>query len=129
MKTTELVPSLETCKKLKELGYPQDTMLYFIQRDTELWTTPLQKQYFSVSLLGKPEVAAPTSAEIGEWLPTKIALNQAIHSLSVTHEHLWEVRYERFSGYELVGINEHLAGVMAAALIWLIENKHFEFGQ
>jgi len=65
MKLSEQVVSLELAKKLKELGYPQESLWYWnsngeIRRVDGFFDD--DSKFIAV---------APTVAELGEWLPVK----------------------------------------------------------
>lgn len=75
------VPSLELCKKLKEVGYPQDGGWHWIRFEGENeWKLCLSCEQGIVidgrvyaEAYGKREqIKAPTCRELMEWLPDAI---------------------------------------------------------
>ena len=73
------VPNLELCKKLKELGFPQDNGIWYWKlRSFGIWDlvfyfcSDKQKIEKNLGVL----VKAPTVCELGEWLPADIGLTK-----------------------------------------------------
>lgn len=78
------VPSLELCKKLKELGFPQEGGGWYWVKDTNSSSPRLT---FMNELLQEmspfvEEIKAPTCRELGEWLPDTFTLSFDIEFLS-----------------------------------------------
>lgn len=112
------VPTLELCKKLKELGYPQDGLFW--------WNLFNKKVSYGVETTSATEVrvvVAPTVAELGEWLPNDIDGNA---QLIDSYKGLWLVGY---AGVYENGINYEKteADARARVLIWLVENDYINF--
>lgn len=112
MKLSEQVVSLELAKKLKELGYPQESLWYWnsngeIRRVDGFFDD--DSKFIAV---------APTVAELGEKLPmfTK-SWNRGPH---------W-ICSESVSGNKWVTGEDIEANARAKMLIWLVENGHLKF--
>lgn len=124
----QLVPSLETCQKLKEVGFLQETYFYWHPfRDLKKWVLRFNTDYYNA-------IAAPTSSEIGEFLPEFIKMDQSISvylriELSPSTKE-WRIQYQRkfdegrHTSYRIpinpvMNFNE--AEARAAMLIYLVE--------
>jgi len=144
------VPSLELCKQLKELGYPQEGGgWYWVKTKTigkETWRVGFQVKRedsygrmhidyqgeFSIPDIEVEEVVkAPTCRELGEWLPVEI------HNLLGTYYHIKFSKPGFVYWYE--DNDEHALGnfyarasteanARAKMLIWLVENNYILFG-
>jgi hypothetical protein len=67
------VPSLELCKKWKELGGRQDTNFYWRLGWNECWHITHKSDHEDCyPECGKDWVAAPLASEMMEWLPASI---------------------------------------------------------
>lgn len=123
------VPSLELCKKLKELGYPQDKTGFWWGYRAHLKD---DEQY--VLLFGNKILVgeldwwkAPTCRELGEWLINKSVLLE-LGSLSIDYDEAlnkWTVWYEKV-GKEWVW-DDTEPNARAKMLIWLAENGYLDF--
>jgi hypothetical protein len=153
---TKEVPSLELCKKLKELGFPQDGGGWYwtLRKDSDFYDLffTMDKIYFykpknhpnKFSLFEdwnlKEYIKAPTCRELDEWLPEYIKrLGDLI--MEKRYNGGWIVRYEEY--YELEDHHkddikdekycsvERIAdtepNARAEMLIWLRENGYTKF--
>lgn len=150
MKLENQVPSLALCKRLKELGYPQESLfkfcggydMYFDNEDGEF------EECKNTDILGEDEychtagltceyfISAPTVAELGEALKHKDMYG---HSFLYIHYafpfgdggNVWSMWLEDEDGQKetLKGLNgwsisdKSEANVRAKMLIYLLENK------
>jgi len=110
------VPSLELCKKLRELGYPQDGGgLYWNTREGRIAIIRPWKSFKAP----KHFVKAPTCRELGECLP------------SFVHEAKDEKQKYRIGNANLVDDpwfeSDTEPNVRAEMLIWLVENGCVKF--
>ena len=117
------VPSLELCKRLKELGYPQDGGGWYWDLRAEGFEkvrfferTP-KKEIIKAGFYLK----APTVVEMGEWLPE----NWNIVSIRYGNGHYGISSHELKS--ELMWEADTEANARAKLLIWLVENGHMGF--
>ena len=132
------VPDFEYCKRLRELGYPQDGGdWYWVKLVT--WNKPRliypgdgfdelvdlsEKEFF---------VKGPTIGELVEWLPSNIKEDYLISyyfRIERTDEE-WFCKYERLSYDEPVILvlfsDIKLSNALAKMLIWLIKNGYVRF--
>jgi len=127
MTLENLVCSLESAKRLKELGVPQKS-LYYWQRG-ELTPTFNQHPPFTEykwSLGADGEFSAFTASELGEMLPSSVdgLLSYAGLRLEKTDGNFWTVSYESFENVVLMEKSAGtLADAMAFMLIYLLENN------
>ena len=101
------VPSLELCRKLKEVGYPQDGGgWYWIESYRDEWYIDIWDSVFLqiAKLQVKDYIKAPTCRELGEWIEkSSIAEEYAYYPLQINPDNL------------------------AEDLIWLAENEYVKF--
>ncbi len=134
------VTSLETSKKLKELGVEQESIFFWIQTyDSTLApilnhsiarTPDVRGDLYLVdkSPIGR-NYSAFTASELAEMLPTKIDTRSGeTHYLIINRidSKQWDVSYDcQGYVYEEMPIikNESLVEALAACLIYLKENK------
>jgi len=137
---TKEVPSLELCKELKELGFPQKGAGYFwIKTEDGEWGLYLideqiydgervevcDKKYVAVGYLEedatylkvKEIIKAPTLREIGEWLP------EGFEEFKLDGK-FW-VKDKRDYNYLVNDENE--ANARTKMLIWLVKNGYICF--
>jgi len=141
MKLEDQLPTLQQCKHLKELGYPQEALFYWVEADSrwdpyyraeyDTWAD----QYEKPSMKESKHYAAPTVAEMGEVLPRNFA------SFFCGMD-LWRVAntFNYATGNDIYhGAPVYTGGsktfvnitatteaqVRAELLIWLFENKLF----
>lgn len=116
MKLKDQVCSLESAKKLKELGVKQDSLWY--------WET-LRTTNYVLSLVKGQGYSAFTVAELGEMLPKKTYINHhqcALHlGINGANNEYWYVAYKPIQtlirDHEIRFINE--AEARAKILIYL----------
>jgi len=135
------VPSLELCKKLKKLGYPQEGGgWYWIKTEDEEWNLFfIHQDYFSkegraeicngdwvaVEYLEedttyykvKEKIKAPTVRELGEQLP------DGFHEFKLESEFYIKDKFD----YTYVVSDKSEANARAKMLIWLVENGYINF--
>jgi len=110
------VPSLELCKKLKELGYPQDSGGWYWRK---IFKNPNSIQYNwklvfeqeNNPVLVESDIKAPTCRELGEWLL------KAYLKLPTGHP----VRSKLISFCSPLKLNPN---ILSKDLIWLAENGY-----
>ena len=106
------VVSLELSKKMKELGFPQESLFYWSNNGSEDWRIV---KIYDFKVDKRSDVSAYTVAELGEMLPEQIKINgwgyrkdELIDcQLEVTkiREDFWYVSYvERIQGIKLQDI-------------------------
>ena len=126
MKLQDQVPSLELCKKLKELGYPQNGLWWWwkVVKDTDEYIIslkenmpPIYKENDKIDNEFQAYVA-PTVAEMGEFLKEDI-LPQYYHG-----EKQW-VWYSEDSNDVCITANTE-ADIRAKVLIYLTEQGHIQ---
>lgn len=134
------VPSLELCKKLKELGYPQDGGWYWKKwKEKENWKLGFvkeeEKQYF---LTYVDLIKAPTVRELGEWLPAILKVKNHNFFLIIKQDFIggqfhWLIGYMYETLHSSVHLNDSIhrdifeANARAKMLIWLVENSYVNF--
>ena len=118
MNLEELVPLQETCKRLHELGWKEETYFEWVPRvGKSSIVRPCNKNNVTDSL-------APTASKLGEMLPSHVN-DYALVSFKLDIN-------EWYCGYEDIDLgrltpyfrHENEAECRANLLIWLIENKH-----
>jgi len=129
------VPSLELCKKLKELGYSQEGggwywisfgEEYNLFFQTELEFDEKGKIWGVHTEAGLSEpfdyVKAPTVRELGEWLPDFTASFKE-QTWWECHTNIWLEKDKKHT----VEVNNTEANARAKMLIWLVENNYINF--
>ncbi len=141
MNIKDHVPSLETCKRLKELGWEKGTVFYWQRVFQDDWAIGYCHDWDEVSLIdgkylkvnnsgtycemildGSEDVLpAPLASELGEELPE--AENAVLYMMRPNSN--WCIRYTPFKGKSVP--NFEVGGTMAEATakmwIYLKENK------
>jgi len=137
---TKEVPSLGLCERLKELGYPQNTMgFYWIKFSTrynlyyqdvllfdeegKIWGVK------TVNGLTEPieTIKAPTQREIEEWLPDEIVDN-GFWGLIMTKNYIGYGRPTlQIEWLRRIRVNYEPVNARAELLIWLRENGYVKF--
>jgi len=128
------VPSLELCKRLKELGYPQEGGgWYWIDPDGEGYFL----SYFETSdYLSSMDFKAPTCRELGEWLPRYIFIeDEKTHDLRERKMYImtidryegnnWRIMYKGLFDI-LHPVIDIFSNIFAKMLIWLVENGYIK---
>jgi len=117
-------PSLELCKRLKELGFPQKGEGKFWEG---FWWVITLSQNWHVSCGLDAEwakenkgnyIKAPTCRELGEWLPIRCK------SYKLSHNWYCEIILKE-KGKDFFADTE--PNVRSKMLIWLIENGYVNF--
>jgi hypothetical protein len=142
MKLENQVCSLEYAKRLKELGFPQDSLFYWVRWKLSWQVRDLSpKMNKDIEKLLKPKfkdiektspeefVSAYTVAELGELLPNPLDLStkKEIKHLFFGSEHVggyWECGSEKMLDYTFEAKTE--ADARAKMLIWLAENGYIK---
>lgn len=119
--------SLELAKKMKELGFPQESLFYWNFYDSP--EEPILDYIDSCPLRYMEElVSAYTGSEVIRWLPSQIQPDKAITPLHLeiwkSNEDHYEVDYTSLQPKEqrIGETNESLANGAAKQLIYLAEN-------
>jgi len=131
----EEVPLLELCKKLEELGYPQEgdglywkTWNWTKWKDWENWDVNFVREENRQLLLSSTDfVRAPTCRELGEWLIKKSILLE-LGDLFIGYDESvdkWTVCYGKVDKEWVWADTEPDA--RAKMLIWLVENGYVRF--
>jgi len=127
------VPSLELCRKLKELGYPQTGGgLYWKKwKDKENWDVGfVEEEGRQLFLTTVDFIKAPTLGEMGEVLSAKID--------ALGDESNWFLRIEKWGDCWYVDLSKfaycicsergkRLPNTYAKMLIWLAKNGYLSF--
>lgn len=124
------IPKFELCKKLKELGYPQDDgLFYWLLLPT--WDEPeLVYAYGSfgqeINNLPAFKFKAPMVQELSEWLPSN-AGNLELHIAGGYYG--WKISYENdnWIDFDLFVGGRKLADALAQILIKLHEKGYVDF--
>lgn len=122
MKLEQQVPSLELCKKLKELGYPQESLFYWTFYKDHSQVLYTQQEVFKESWKVDPNYcSAPTVAELGELLKP---FSSATSTWYNREDNVWSVVVEE----KLIGSEESFnsdteADTRAKALIYLLKKQ------
>jgi len=124
------VPNLELCKKLKELGFPQDGGgFYWVIENINgkelprvVYESDIDNGEFGTKFVVEI-IKAPTIRELGEWFP----LTDEVLSCRFIDEWLlyWEKRHNPNVFYNSHGKIE--AEARADLLVWLVENGYVNF--
>ena len=83
-------PSLELCKELKENGYPQESLFYWVH-DSSWWGKENEWKIFNSGhvltndfTVGKDcGIAAPLASEIGEQLPEHVLIKRQLFRMMI----------------------------------------------
>ncbi len=124
------VPKQETCKKLKELGFPQGAKFYWVKEYhvTKKDEIELAELIYKSELEGShiKLAAAPLATELLEWLPETIQKEKETLELQITKSfnEYWVI-YARAINSEYINITEtgQLPEALAQMLIYLVKNK------
>jgi len=149
MELTKQVPTLELCKKLKELGYPQEVeelkwggnFAYADRHLVGITSLGMGVEVFNGTFgcgatSGEPDIygldeyeeviVAPTVAELGEWLPQGFFTAKGLKWRSWFDD--TDNSFEWKESDEFDPIDEETeANARAKMLIWLVENEYLEF--
>jgi len=133
MELTKQVPSLELCKKLKELGWDKETLYgwytdeckFYVEYDAVAESeSELAREHgaFYTPIRIEP---APTVAELGEVMPCKVKISgMDMYLETVKHEDYFECYYKFLNVACSVFFQEATeADARAKMWIYLKENK------
>jgi len=123
------VPSLELCKRLRELGYPQEGGGWYYDISWYPWVgltfveNPPNDLFFRTCF-----IKAPTLRELGEWLPS---INDVAYPFCVKLPRGFEWYVECVEDNErrirVRGFTNTESNARAEMLIWLVENGFVKF--
>lgn len=142
MELKEQVASLELSKKMKELGFPQESLFYWVNRGggfqlqyTEVLTDCAYddekngtRKDWAINYMKKfgneNYYSAYTVAELGEMLPKTIDIgkNEGYLSILPQNKNSWRIVYD-WNIDSLVEFADTQADAMAKMLIYLKENN------
>jgi hypothetical protein len=90
-----LVTDLATSQKLRDAGFPQDTVLvYFHYGNTTHWGLVTREDALTYARMNSDnDVAAPTAGELEEWLRGKVGNPLEETTVIVSHDGNKEVAY------------------------------------
>ena len=118
------IPSLELCKRLKELGFPQDSGGWYWVKfaDRDRWRV----MYDGIIDYEQVEevIKAPTVRELGEWLPDEFVSGRVGENNIVCFN--LELDPAVRSMFPTMNADTE-ANARAKVLIWLVENKYVDF--
>ena len=114
------VPCLELCKKLKELGYPQNEEGFYWVLEKVGYNYEWKLLFVDSSFtINNYKIKAPTFPEMLEWLPSYVWFNK--------NENL-KNKYEVNDSYHAHTERDRtLSNACAKLLIWLRINNYIEF--
>ena len=130
MKTLQdITTSLELSKKLKEVGFPQDTYFYWSKNmDLVHWRVE-NREFYKVDL--RTDIAAPTAEELLEWLPAYIDKKQGLWLSLEKIDTATKNKYKACYGDEGISYIERVdntpANAIARMVIYLAKNKIIKF--
>ena len=131
MKLEDQVASLELSKKLKELGFPQEGLFWWVNQPNG----GLNTNGYKWQLEGEPKtrmpqydyIVAPTVSELGEILPDRVIKKsgRGYDGLQIWKWSGWNIEYhETFEVPQIRYTFEKTeADARAKILIYLLENK------
>ncbi len=140
------VPSLELCKQLKKLGFPQAGGGWYWTKDEELtYFHPgiVTERDGGIYIECSPSVCvcynylifkAPTCRELGEWLPDIIIVksDEPISYFIKYQKNKWRYRYidkyGRMLNTEFIEADTE-PNARAKMLIWLAKNNYIKFNK
>ena len=124
------VPSLELCKKLKELGFPQEgggvcwVVVEGCKHKKTKWGLKFYEKYEDIPYWAVC-YKAPTCRELGEWLPHKIDKNGKGYYLNIG---LTVISYDAYDDDSIAYVaDKDEPSLRAKALIWLAEKGYVDF--
>lgn len=114
----------ELSQKMKELGFPQDSLFYWSKNGGHQWRIE-NSYYFKVDK--RADISAYTVAELGEMLPMEIEDGKGKLNFKISNkEDGWSIRYvlaEREGKTIFKFIEKTEADARAKMLIYLKENN------
>lgn len=126
MKTEDQVCSLEISKRIKELGVPQKSLLYWKTHTGNLFILTCCDIGFTISEENNEKYSAFTVAEGAEALPYRLNVDtKNLQYLVIRRCRLswlikyWDYEHDPFIGFE----NNTLANALGKMLIYLLEKK------
>jgi hypothetical protein len=135
MQLQDQVCSLELAKQLKELGVRQDSLFYWVERQTDKKILCLAN--YTIGLENSTGnrmsrvCSAFTVAELGEMLPQSIWVEKSNYYFLIqrTADKGWHISYYNFDKRLMYCFqtDNTEADARAKMLVYLIENKLFTF--
>lgn len=122
MKLSDQVVSLDLAKRLKELGVKQESLFLWALDVVDGWRLVL-REVESPDDKGENDFAAFTVAELGEMLPSWVAMPDVVNLYFRKYEEGWRCGYENRDGDVESKFDGTEADARAKMLIYLIENN------
>lgn len=122
MNLDQQVTSLELSKRLNESGLKQDSLFYWHTYNNKDW----QLNHDAQGCACNEFISAYTVAELSQILPPIIQATTASGSdypLTIYKPNDWHLAYGSGHKIKFAYAHENLAIIMAAAIIWAIENN------
>lgn len=125
------VCSLESAKRLKELGCTQDSLFQWVINPVEIrlrYSGGRSSETLTM-LTGNEYISAYTVAELGEFLPQYLNFNKGGQTtfLEIIHnDDTWTVGYNDLNGSRHYEKNKKECEARSKMLIYLLENKLIE---
>lgn len=116
-KLTYQVTSLELSKKLKEAGYKQEGIFWWVQDEPKKWVV-VYESWTNTDSTVPIKIVAPTSAELGVVLPEPYITNEC-----KTVGNKWRIDF----GDQEAFTADTEANARAKAVLWLVENGYLKF--
>ena len=128
------VPSLESCKKLKELGFPQEGGGWYwienkITKEARVvfWDKNFE-HYFKENKDFVNIYKAPTCRELGEWLPWYVEACSFMLTFVKEDDNTWWGGYMDENSESKIGHTANTEpNVRAKMIIFLVENGYLRF--
>lgn len=122
------IPSLELCKKLKELWREQPPTEYVYDHDRIIQFTTIEKMHY---MFPEEYIVAPTIWEMMEVLPATIEEDDFRYHLLIEKTELWYIidyqdtfhpNFESIKYFEW----KSLPNMLVQVLIWLVESGYLD---
>ena len=118
MDLKKLVPSLETCQKLQDLGWKNETAFVIDLKPTVSLNIPSKYSR---------GYKAPTVSELGEVLKQRVGkYSYSSNLITLVEFHSYCQGYYTKDSVLIEFDNGNEAECRAQLIIWLVENKHIE---
>lgn len=127
MELTNLIPLVETCERLKELGWASPTFIRWYTLAGKAFPEYYKEHQNRQQGKGVFLCSAPTAQEIGQYLPAQSGgLTLHIRKFGLKNP-MWNASYHAVDDIELDFDQANMAESMALALIWIIEHNYYKF--
>lgn len=126
---TNHYPSLELCKKLTEIGFPETEHTYAFCRWTEKDASLVRKEeaqeWKCYTEVGK----CPSVMEMLDVMPYKIEKWEISYYLTLFGKKVVQYQPDNFHAFTqpLLDIRKNPPDALAEMILWLHENKHITF--